>query len=115
MILFDFPAKLRYSYAQSPTWCNILFLSGGFYAREHPVPFLSVSAIAVMFFALFRALSLRSKVPGGKVKSTWNFLSLSGRSLCDWLSHDPLLQPSSRSDPKTFWSASFSSLARSLS
>jgi magnesium-transporting ATPase (P-type) len=41
------------------------------------IPFLSlsISAIAVMFYALFRALSLRNKVPGGKVKSTWNFLT----------------------------------------
>lgn len=41
------------------------------------IPFLSlsVSAIAVMFYALFRTLTLRNKVPGGKVKSTWNFLT----------------------------------------
>jgi len=41
------------------------------------IPFLSlsVSAIAVMCYALFRALTLRSKIPGGKVRSTWNFLS----------------------------------------
>lgn len=44
---------------------------------DNQVPFLSlsVSAIAVMCYALFRALSLRSKIPGGKVRSTWNFLS----------------------------------------
>jgi hypothetical protein len=28
-----------------------------------------------MLYALFLAFSLRSKVPGGKVRSTWNFLT----------------------------------------
>jgi len=37
--------------------------------------FLSISAIAVMFYALYSAFILRHRVPGGKVKSTWNFLT----------------------------------------
>jgi predicted membrane channel-forming protein YqfA (hemolysin III family) len=37
--------------------------------------FLSVSAIAVMFYALYSAFILRHRVPGGKVRSTWNFLT----------------------------------------
>ena len=37
---------------------------------------LSVSAIVVMFFALYRVSVLRDKIPGGVVKSTWNFLTL---------------------------------------
>lgn len=37
---------------------------------------LSVSSIAVMCYALFQAFSLRSKIPGGKVKATWNFLTI---------------------------------------
>ncbi len=36
---------------------------------------LSVGAVAVMLFALFRAFALRSRIPGGKVKETWNMLS----------------------------------------
>ncbi len=36
---------------------------------------LSIAAIMVMFYALFSALALRKKVPGGKVKATWNALS----------------------------------------
>jgi len=36
---------------------------------------LSASSILVMLFALYSAFVLRDKVPGGKVKSTWNFLS----------------------------------------
>jgi len=37
---------------------------------------LSVSSIAVMLFALYQTFILRHKVPGGKVRSTWNFLSV---------------------------------------
>ncbi|HUJ17702.1 MAG TPA: hypothetical protein VL197_06890 [Nitrospirota bacterium] len=37
--------------------------------------FLSISSIVVMFYALYSALVLSSRVPGGKVKSTWNILS----------------------------------------
>ena len=36
---------------------------------------LSSIAIAVMFYALYSAVSLRNKIPGGKVKSTWNTLT----------------------------------------
>ena len=36
---------------------------------------LSVSSIGVMLFALYKAFILRHRVPGGKVKSTWNILS----------------------------------------
>lgn len=36
---------------------------------------LSIAAIAVMFYALYSAFILRHRVPGGKVKSTWNFLT----------------------------------------
>ncbi len=36
---------------------------------------LSVSSIVVMFYALYSAFILKHKVPGGKVKSTWNFLA----------------------------------------
>ncbi len=36
---------------------------------------LSVMAIVVMFYALFSALTLRKKIPGGKVKATWNVLA----------------------------------------
>jgi len=36
---------------------------------------LSISSIAVMLFALYQVFILRHKVPGGKVRSTWNFLS----------------------------------------
>jgi hypothetical protein len=36
---------------------------------------LSIAAIAVMFYALYSAISLRNKVPGGKVKSTWSILT----------------------------------------
>ena len=36
---------------------------------------LSVAAILVMLYALYSALSLKSKIPGGKVKSTWNVLT----------------------------------------
>jgi hypothetical protein len=37
---------------------------------------LSVSSIFVMFYALYTALILRNKVPGGKVKSTWGVLTI---------------------------------------
>ena len=36
---------------------------------------LSLSSIVVMLYALYKAVVLRNRVPGGKVKSTWNFLS----------------------------------------
>jgi len=36
---------------------------------------LSISSIGVMMFALYEAFILRNRVPGGKVRSTWNFLS----------------------------------------
>jgi len=36
---------------------------------------LSSAAILVMFYALYSAVSLRKKVPGGKVKSTWSTLT----------------------------------------
>ncbi len=36
---------------------------------------LSSAAILVMFYALYSAVSLRNKIPGGKVKSTWSFLT----------------------------------------
>jgi len=36
---------------------------------------LSVSSIVVIFYALYSALVLRHRVPGGKVKSTWNILT----------------------------------------
>lgn len=36
---------------------------------------LSASSILVMLYALYSAFVLRDKVPGGKVKSTWNFLT----------------------------------------
>lgn len=36
---------------------------------------LSVSAICVMIYALFRSISLSRKIPGGTVGATWKFLS----------------------------------------
>ncbi len=36
---------------------------------------LSISSIVVMLYALYSAVILKHKVPGGKVKSTWNFLA----------------------------------------
>jgi hypothetical protein len=36
---------------------------------------LSVLSIGVMLYALYMALILRHRVPGGKVRSTWNVLS----------------------------------------
>jgi hypothetical protein len=35
---------------------------------------LSLSAIAVMLYALYRVMQLRRRVPGGVVRSTWDFL-----------------------------------------
>jgi hypothetical protein len=36
---------------------------------------LSIGAIAIMFFAMYQAIVMKKKVPGGKVKSTWDLLS----------------------------------------
>ena len=36
---------------------------------------LSVAAILVMLYALYSSFALKSKIPGGKVKRTWNILS----------------------------------------
>ncbi len=36
---------------------------------------LSVAAILVMLYALYSAFTLKGKIPGGKVKSTWNVLT----------------------------------------
>ena len=36
---------------------------------------LSISSIGVMLYALYKAFILRHRVPGGKVRSTWNLLS----------------------------------------
>ncbi len=36
---------------------------------------LSIFAICVMIYALFRVISLNKKIPGGTVGSTWKFLS----------------------------------------
>jgi len=36
---------------------------------------LSSAAILIMFYALYSAVSLRKKIPGGKVKSTWSVLT----------------------------------------
>lgn len=36
---------------------------------------LSLLSIGVMLFALYKAFVLRQRVPGGKVRSTWNILS----------------------------------------
>jgi hypothetical protein len=36
---------------------------------------LSILSIAVMLYALYKAFILRHRVPGGKVRSTWNILS----------------------------------------
>jgi hypothetical protein len=36
---------------------------------------LSVLSIAVMLYALYSVFVLRHKIPGGKVKATWNFLA----------------------------------------
>lgn len=36
---------------------------------------LSIAAIAVMLYALYSSFALRSKIPGGKVKSTWGILN----------------------------------------
>jgi len=37
---------------------------------------LCLAAIVVMLYALYRVLSLKKKIPGGVVGSTWNFLSM---------------------------------------
>lgn len=36
---------------------------------------LSVASILVMLYALYSSFTLKSKIPGGKVKSTWEVLS----------------------------------------
>ncbi len=36
---------------------------------------LSIAAICVMGYALFRVISLNKKIPGGTVGATWKFLS----------------------------------------
>ena len=36
---------------------------------------LSVTAIVVMLYALYSSFVLKHKIPGGKVKATWNTLS----------------------------------------
>lgn len=36
---------------------------------------LSISAILVMLYALYSSISLKKKVPGGKVKETWGILN----------------------------------------
>ena len=36
---------------------------------------LCIAAIVVMLYALYRVMSLKKKVPGGVVGSTWNLLS----------------------------------------
>lgn len=37
---------------------------------------LSIAAICVMLYALYRVLSLTKKIPGGTVGATWKILSL---------------------------------------
>lgn len=37
---------------------------------------LSIAAIVVMLYALFRVMTLRKKIPGGVVKSTWDILAV---------------------------------------
>lgn len=37
---------------------------------------LSITAICVMLYALYRVLSLTKKIPGGTVGATWKFLSM---------------------------------------
>jgi hypothetical protein len=36
---------------------------------------LGIASIAVMLYALYNVFVLRRKIPGGKVRSTWNFLA----------------------------------------
>jgi hypothetical protein len=36
---------------------------------------LTIAAIAVMLYALFRVVQLRRQVPGGVVRYTWNYLT----------------------------------------
>ena len=37
---------------------------------------LSISAICVMLYALFRVINLNKKIPGGTVGSSWKFLTI---------------------------------------
>lgn len=37
---------------------------------------LCLTAILVMLYALYRVFSLKKKIPGGVVGSTWNFLTM---------------------------------------
>ncbi len=37
--------------------------------------FLSISATVVMLYALYSAFALKNKIPGGKVRKTWNILA----------------------------------------
>ena len=37
---------------------------------------LSIAAIVVMLYALYRVVTLRKKIPGGVVKKTWDFLAV---------------------------------------
>lgn len=36
---------------------------------------LSIASVIVMFIALYLAFMLKKRVPGGKVKTTWDFLA----------------------------------------
>ncbi|MHB8846361.1 MAG: hypothetical protein ACYC7L_16630 [Nitrospirota bacterium] len=36
---------------------------------------LSIAAILVMVYALYSSFTLKNKVPGGKVRETWNILT----------------------------------------
>lgn len=36
---------------------------------------LSILSIMVMLYALYSVFVLKNKIPGGKVKATWNFLT----------------------------------------
>jgi hypothetical protein len=36
---------------------------------------LCIAAILIMLYALYKVMSLRRRIPGGVVKSTWNVLS----------------------------------------
>ena len=36
---------------------------------------LSITSILVMLYALYSSITLKNKIPGGKVKSTWEVLS----------------------------------------
>jgi hypothetical protein len=37
---------------------------------------LSITAICVMLYALYRVVTLNKKIPGGTVGATWKFLSI---------------------------------------